>query len=287
MLLLLMPLAAAVAAVAPCPVREDTVIVYSRATGVGGASIIWVEDLLWWLQQADAELKYQGLSETDVQACDLASFSKLRLYINPGGNAYNQLSALQANGTRNIKNFVTRDQAAHPSAFVGFCAGAYMASFAYLWETMFEGLGYFNFKQDPPLDIFPHMVEGSLVDINDDQFSDQMGHKYRMVNVSNGHQMLYFGGSSFGWNAVPDFTDPASPDYDSATEVLLYFSDFYGSAALSGGTYNLPAAWKRENVLMTSIHPCAVCAAALSAGFLQKSEKVLRIGQLHGGSREP
>ena len=268
LLLLLLLLAAAAAAVAPCPVREDTVIVYSRAKGVGGASIIWVEDLLWWLQQADAELKYQGLSETDVQACDLASFSKLRLYINPGGNAYNQLSALQANGTRNIKDFVTRDQAAHPSAFVGFCAGAYMASFAYLWETMFEGMGYFNFKQDPPLDIFPHMVEGSLVDINDDQFSDQMGHKYRMVNVSNGHQMLYFGGSSFGWNAVRDFTDPASPDYDSATEVLLYFSDFYGSAALSGGTYNLPAAWKRENVLMTSIHPCAVCAAALSAGFL-------------------
>ena len=78
------------------------------------------------------------------------------------------------------------------------------------------------------------MVEGSLVDIGDDQFSDQAGHKYRMVNVSNGHQMLYFGGSSFGWNAVSTaFTeDPASPDYDPHTEVLLYYSDFYGSAAL-------------------------------------------------------
>jgi hypothetical protein len=169
-----------------------------------------------------------------VQACDLASLPNLRLYLNPGGNAYNQLSALGANGTANIKAFIERDQAKAPSAFAGFCAGAYIAAYAYVWETMFEGPGYFNFKTDPPLGVFPHMVEGSLVDIGDDQFSDQAGHKYRMVNVSNGHQMLYFGGSSFGWNAVSAaFTeDPASPDYDPHTEVLLYYSDFYGSAAL-------------------------------------------------------
>ena len=139
----------------------------------------------------------------------------------PGGNAYNQLSALGANGTANIKAFINRDQADAPSAFVGFCAGAYMASFAYVWETMYEGPGYFNFKKEPPLNVFPHLVEGSLVDIGDDQSSDQHGRKYRMVNVSNGHAMLYFGGSSFGWNAVPDFTDPASPHYDPEVVVLL------------------------------------------------------------------
>jgi hypothetical protein len=44
------------------------------------------------------------------------------------------------------------------------------------------------------------VVEGSLIDVGDDQYGDQFGTKYRLVNMSNGHKMLYFGGSSFGWN---------------------------------------------------------------------------------------
>ena len=32
---------------------------------------------------------------------------------------------------------------------------------------------------------------------------DQFGIPYRLVNVSNGQQMLYYGGSSFGYNGVP------------------------------------------------------------------------------------
>jgi glutamine amidotransferase-like uncharacterized protein len=246
---------ASVLGAAPCPIRQDTQVVYSKATGVGGASIIWVEDLLWWLKTNDETFTYQGLVEQDVQACDLASFPNLRLYVNPGGNAYGQLSALGANGTASVKKFISRDQKAEGrSAFAGFCAGGYMAATGYLWETMYEGPGYFNFRTDPPFGFFPHLVEGSLVDIGDDQSSDQFGNKFRVVNVSNGHQMLYFGGSTFGWNAVADFTNPASPNYDSKTEVVLYYSDFFGSAALEGGTFNLPAAWKRKNLFLTSIH---------------------------------
>lgn len=118
------------------------------------------------------------------------------------------------------------------------------------------------------------------------EFLSQALFEFRCIHCWNvfGLQMLYFGGSSFGWNAVSaDFTDPKSPNWDPAVEVLLYYSDFYGSAAFEGGTYNLPAAWMRKNVLMcacqrstaafgcrnfldrpvaggsyrTSIHPCA------------------------------
>jgi glutamine amidotransferase-like uncharacterized protein len=242
-------------AAAACPIRPDTQVVYSKATGVGGASIVWVEDLLWWLRSHDPTFTYQGLVEQDVQSCELRSFRNLRLYINPGGNAYNQLSALGANGTRHIREFIERDAASMGrSAYAGFCAGAYMAATGYVWETMYEGPGYFNFKNDPPLGVFPHLVEGSLVDIGDDQYSDQFGHKYRVVNVSNGHQMLYFGGSSFGFNAVADVTDPASALHDPEVEVVLYYQDFYGSAAFDGGTFNLPAAWRRKNLFLTSIH---------------------------------
>eukprot|EP01050_Picozoa_sp_SAG11_P004389 SAG11_NODE_279_length_11283_cov_11.461820_11_plen_98_part_00 len=88
--------------------------------------------------------------------------------------------------------------------------------------------------------------------------------------------MLYFGGSTFGYNALPDYADAASPHYNSEIEVLLYYSDFYGF-----NTYNcapteppqlrrptpqcrwcectvraaaVPAAWRYRNLLLTSIH---------------------------------
>lgn len=232
----------------PCPVEPGTQVVYSKASGVGGASVIWVEDFLWWLKSANPSLRYQGLVESEIQSCDFTAMNHLRLYINPGGNAYDQLSALGPKGSENIKAFVTRDQSA-PSAYAGFCAGAYLASHDYLWETMYEGPGYYNFKQDPPLGLFPHTVEGSLVDLGDDQYADQFGHKYRTVNVSNGHRMVYFGGSSFGWNGTPDYGDKSSPAYDPDVEVQLYYSDFYGYS-----TYNLPAAWRYKNLFLTSIH---------------------------------
>ena len=70
------------AATGGCIIRPETKVVYSKATGVGGASIIWVEDVLWWLKGADPSFTYQGLEEADVQACDLAALKNLRLYMN-------------------------------------------------------------------------------------------------------------------------------------------------------------------------------------------------------------
>jgi len=64
------------------------------------------------------------------------------------------------------------------------------------------------------------------------------------VNVSNGHKMHYYGGSTFGWNQVPAVT--SDPDL----EIVAYYSDFYGYQS-----YNLPAAWKYKNLFLTSIHP--------------------------------
>jgi hypothetical protein len=124
-----------------------------------------------------------------------------------------------------------------------------MASHDYIWETLYEGPGYFNYKVDPPLSIFPHTVEGSLSDISDDAYGDQAEHQYRVVNVSNGHQMLYYGGSSFGWNGADDYADPSSPSYDPLVKPLLYYDDFYGYKS-----FNLPAAWSYKNQFLSSIH---------------------------------
>lgn len=70
------------------------------------------------------------------------------------------------------------------------------------------------------------------------------GVKYRVVNVSNGHKMLYYGGSTFGWNMAADVSS------DPNVEILAYYQDFYGYLS-----YNLPAVWKYKNLLLTSVHP--------------------------------
>lgn len=236
---------------AKCPITDETTIVYSKVNGVGPASLIWVQDLLWWWKAADPSVSYVGLTSSDFQECDLASFPNLKIYLNPGGNAYDQLQDVGAVGGENIKRFVQRNQSESTSAYVGICAGGYMASHDFLWSSQYEGTDYFDFKTNPPFSLFPHTVEGSLVDISDDEHGDQQGHKYRMVNMSNGHSMLYYGGSTFGYNAVPDYGDPLSPDYDPNVQVLLYYSDFYGQ-----NSANLPAAWKYgQNILLTGPHP--------------------------------
>ena len=85
-----------------------------------------------------------------------------------------------------------------------------MAARDYLWASAYEGPGYFGFAIAPPLALFPHTVEGSVVDIGDDQFGDasDTNVQYRLVNVSNGHRMLYYGGATFGWNGAPPYHEP-------------------------------------------------------------------------------
>jgi glutamine amidotransferase-like uncharacterized protein len=249
-LLPLLALCFAAVTATTCRITNETNIIYSTVNGVGPASQIWVEDFLWWWKQTDPSIHYLGITSNDFQVCNFTNYSNLRVYINPGGNTYDQLTAMGAVGTEAIKQFIQRDQK-NPSSYIGFCAGGYLASHDYLWETLYEGPGYYNYEDSPPLSLFPHTVEGSIVDINDEQFGDQFQSKFRLVNVSNGHQMLYYGGSTFGWNGAIDPTDPSSSLYDPDIEVLIYYTDFYGYS-----TVNLPAAWRyQQNILLTSVHP--------------------------------
>ena len=256
------PVPAAQPTAVACPLRDDTNVVYSVATGVGAASRVWVEDFLWWWASAnpDGALRYQALDEAGLQACALVQFPALKLFVNPGGNAYNQLAALGKIGVNNVREYVRRDTA--PAAYAGFCAGAYMAAHDYIWESKYEGVDYLAFQLDPPFSFFPHTVEGSLVDLTDDQFGDQFGNPFRVVNVSNGHKMLYYGGSSFGYNGAPPVHEPTSPAYDPEVEVVLWYSDFYGHLSP-----NLPVRARARMCVLASVRAClrarsCVCVCA-------------------------
>lgn len=104
-----------VRATAPyCPLRNSTTVAYSLADGVGLASQVWVEDLLWWWASHEPAVRYQALSGAEVAACalgDAAAFPHLRVFVNPGGDAYAQLTSLGAAGRANVLAFVERDDA--------------------------------------------------------------------------------------------------------------------------------------------------------------------------------
>jgi glutamine amidotransferase-like uncharacterized protein len=260
-------------------------IVYNndQANGITPATSTWVQNFLGWWQLATPSHPCTvtkcvcpttvclGMNTAQIKACNLANYPQVRVFIEPGGNAYNQLSGLGITGTTNLINYINRPQS-QPSAYVGICAGTYVASHDYLWETMYEGPGYYNFGIDPPLSIFPHTVEGSLTDIVDDQYGSYESNGailYRFVNVSNTQKMLYYGGATFGYNGSPDYTNINSSQYDSKTLPLIYFSDFYGYE-----TTNLPAVWSYNNLLLTSVHPEAddsICVDCPNAGTIPVS----------------
>jgi glutamine amidotransferase-like uncharacterized protein len=259
-----------------CPVTSSTTVVYNSdtANGVGVASKTWIANLFSWWATGGSTINVMALTAVQIQACNLASYTNLRLFIQPGGNTYAQLSGLGATGVANIIAFINRNQV-NPSAYAGMCAGGYGGAHDYIWTTMFEGVAYFNsFGTPPPMSFFPHTVEGSIIDLNDDQFGSYVSTgtvKYRYVNVSNSQRMLYYGGSTFGWNGVPDYADPSNAEYDSKVTVLTYFQDVYGY-----NTVNVPAVWTYNgNILLTSVHPEAdgsTCSDCPVAGTISSND---------------
>lgn len=269
-------------------IASDVQIVYntgnSKHSDVALSSLTWISNYLFWWKTIKPSLVYQGRSPTQLKTDNLESCPNLRLFIQPGGNAYEALSNLGLDGVSTIKNFYSRDQT-NPSAYAGFCAGAYMAAKNYIWESKFEGADYFNsFGVPPPLGLMPLTVEGSVYDVADLQFGSYDSGKstsgvgFRIVNVSNGHQMMYFGGSTMGYNGVPAHADPSSPYYDSNISPLIYFTDFFGHY-----TPNVPAAWLYgPRMLLTSVHPeadgsvCSGCPPApLTASALGRNRQWL------------
>jgi hypothetical protein len=64
-----------------CPLTNTTNMIFSTVDGVGPASKIWVEDLLWWWQQSgDSSIDYLAVSAADLQVCDLASYPNLKVW---------------------------------------------------------------------------------------------------------------------------------------------------------------------------------------------------------------
>jgi len=207
----------------PCPISSSTNIVFYGETGFGGVGIpsrSWIIHFLDWWKAQDSSINYAELDSSDVKAdCNLASFSNLKLYIQPGGDAYKQQNKLNSAGRTNILNLINSGK-----AFFGTCAGFYYAANDYYWQDQ-----YYNHPN--MLDIYP-TVEGSIREIAD--YDKSPG--YALTTLSNGRNAIYYGGPTRGY----EYTSSDFPGIADST-----FSAIPG---------NLPAIIKYNNLLLSSVH---------------------------------
>jgi len=176
---------------ATCPITSSTnIVVYGQtgSGGVGAPSKSWMTHFFDWWKVQDPSVNYMFLTSSNVKSdCVLTNYPNLKLYVQPGGDAYNQQRTLGSAGKNNILGFIDSGK-----AYLGTCAGWYYASNDYYWQG-----SYYNWPN--VLMRFP-TVEGSITDIAD--YDVPPG--YAMTTLSNGQHMIYYGGPTRGWKNTPN-----------------------------------------------------------------------------------
>ncbi len=207
-----------------CPIQSDTNIVVYGDTGTGGVGSLsksWIAHFFDWWKTYDANIKYVFLDRNDVKTdCNLANYPNVKLYVQPGGNAYYQQNALGSTGRTKILSYLDSGR-----AYLGICAGAFYAANDYYWQG-----SYYNWPN--LLKRFP-TVEGSITSIAD--YDANPG--YALTSLDGGRfNMIYYGGPTRGWRNTP-LTFPG--------EQKLTFTSI---------PRNLPASIKNGKMLLMSTH---------------------------------
>jgi glutamine amidotransferase-like uncharacterized protein len=201
---------------AACSIKNDAlIVVYNDTTGgVGQFSSIWTNAFFDWFSAANPDLivsyvnDAMELSTYYTTGCQLATYSSLRLYVQPGGDASTAASNLGPGGRDNILDFA----AVSGNAYMGTCAGYFYAAGSYWWS---EGDEPMKFYPSSWMTHFLPTVEGPIKEIANYP-------AYAPTELSNGHTMVYYGGPALGYNVtsntLPDgatliasYTDPNIP----------------------------------------------------------------------------
>ncbi|MEK6850118.1 MAG: BPL-N domain-containing protein [Nanoarchaeota archaeon] len=208
-----------------CPITSSTNIAIYGDTGFGGVGDLsksWIGQFLNWWRSYDSNISYVFLTSNNVKSdCNLLNYPNVKLYIQPGGNAYYQQKSLGAAGKTNILNYINSN-----GSYLGICAGFFYAANDYYWQG-----SYYNWRD--MLDIFP-TVEGSIADIAD--YDQNPG--YALTSLANGFNAVYYGGPTQGWRST-------AINIPAGGEVKTTFSAIPG---------NLPAVVKLNKMLLTSVH---------------------------------
>lgn len=180
-----------------CPLSNSTVFaVYADVNGgVGNGSSHWESHFWSWWQEHDDRVVWTTLAKEHLNgdsACDLTAYDKLRMYVMPGGDAYDEELAIGRDGRDRISRFVD----SRPSRkYMGTCAGWYYSTSSFWWEDKL----YDNATEPALLGRFSSIVEGSITDLQD--YSKYPC--YTVATLDNGLHAVYYGGPTIGWKRTP------------------------------------------------------------------------------------
>eukprot|EP00854_Cymbomonas_tetramitiformis_P007953 gene7953-9448_t len=108
------------------------VAVYSDTNGgVGPGSAKWTQAFFSWWTDLNPELRVAYITNAkQLDDCDsLKAYSKLQLWVQPGGNAEEQSAALGPGGRDNVLDFAA---SSHGHVYAT-CAGWYYSAGSYWW----------------------------------------------------------------------------------------------------------------------------------------------------------
>jgi glutamine amidotransferase-like uncharacterized protein len=210
-----------------CPIQSDTNIVVYTDTGAGGigtSSKSWMQHFFGWWQSADPNIKWVEIESASLlknNVCDLGSYPNIKLYVQPGGDAYKQQNSLSSGGRANILDYLDN----HNGAYLGTCAGFYYVANDYYWQDQYYA--WPNMLQRYPT------LEGSIREIADYDARTP----YTVTSLSNGLNAIYYGGPTRNYEVTnASFPGVVLAEYNALPE------------------RHMPAAIKYGKMLLTSVH---------------------------------
>lgn len=209
---------------AKCPITNSTTVVIYTGVGVPEDCNQWETKFFQWWQKSEPAVEFVYVSGPELHSlassCTLSDWPNLKVYVQPGGDAYSQQNSIGDTGKANILKYIDSKH----GIYLGTCAGWFFASDGYYWEGV-------KYNWPNLLGKFP-TTEGSIHEIA--TYPD-----YAMTDTSSGEKMIYFGGPTRGYNNTPD-TSPGN--------VLMTFTDPKLKAK------NMPAAVQNGNMLLFAVH---------------------------------
>jgi len=157
------------------------------------------------------------IQQTSEWTATWVTTPNIKLYIQPGGDAYEQQHNLGPEGRKNILDYLDN----HNGLYLGICAGFFYSAASYYWQGILYNHPYL-------LGRFP-TLEGPITDIAN-------WPNYALTRLSNGIEAIYYGGPTRGYRLTPA---------DLPGEVKATFVSVPG---------NPPAVLTYRRMLLTSVH---------------------------------
>jgi len=210
-----------------CRISSNANVVLYDGIGTGTYSRQWEEKFWSWWANEDSRIVVSKLTGPELAPpCRLRDYSNVRLYVQPGGDAYEMQNSIRAGGRSNILGFLNNG-----GKYFGTCAGWFLASRSYVWQNA-------SYAWPNVLGIFDKTVEGSLTTIANYEGNPPL----RVTSIKTGSDSLnvvYYGGPTVGWTRT-------SPSLPRGWSSIAEFT--------APRVNNCPAIVTRSNAVLTSPH---------------------------------